>query len=295
MSKLIVGCGYLGQRVARRWQSEGHRVVAVTRSIVHAAEFAELGWEPIVADILNQSTLPTFSGIDDVLFAVGFESQQNGPSIHEVFVKGLENVLGCLPTRIRRFIYISSTGVYSQNQGEWVDEDSVCEPIRSGGIACLEAERLLSGHSIAPQVIVLRLAGLYGPGRIPRAADIQAGRAIAAPANGYLNLIHVDDATEVVAQICKAIVPPTLLTVSDGHPVLRREYLSEMARILRAPMPTFTTPSSLSPASLRAATDKRVSNRRLIERLQIRLKYPTYRHGLSEILTEESSIARQGM
>ena len=97
-----------------------------------------------------------------------------------------------------RFIYISTTGVYGPASGEWIDETTPPDPQRDGGRASLAAERALAASPFAARGVILRLAGIYGPGRVPFIEELCAGEPIPAPTTGYLNLIHVDDAAETV-------------------------------------------------------------------------------------------------
>ncbi|MCH8921856.1 MAG: SDR family oxidoreductase, partial [Planctomycetes bacterium] len=264
MTKLIFGCGYLGRRVARRWLDDGAQVCAVTRSQDRAAVLAADGLRTIVADINDPRTVAELPAAETVLVAVGYDRQADR-SIHDVYVGGLRTILDALPASIGRLIYISSTGVYGQGNDEWVDERSPCEPTREGGRAVLEAEELLRAHALGDRSIILRMAGLYGPGRIPRREDIAAGRPIAAPSDGYLNLIHVDDAADVVLLADGRAKLPSTYIVSDGRPVLRWEYFDALARLLDAPSPKFSATPHDAPAAQRAASSKRVRNRRLIE------------------------------
>jgi nucleoside-diphosphate-sugar epimerase len=285
MAKLVFGCGYLGLRVARLWRQAGDRVFAVTRSADKAGLLAADGLTPLVADISQPNTLAPIAqlaGIDTVLFAVGFDRTADR-TIREVYVDGLAQVLRILPA-VSRFIYISSTGVYGQVAGDEVDENSPCQPTREGGQACLAAEQLLRQSNLAERTIVLRLAGIYGPGRIPRAKELQAGAAIAAPAQGFLNLIHVDDAARIVVLAAERATPPRLYCVSDGQPVQRMEYYNELARLVDAPPPKFIDPPSDSPAAQRAGSDKRISNALLMQEFAPELVYPSYREGLRAIV-----------
>jgi len=283
MAKLIFGCGYLGQRVARLWRAAGEVVYATTRTTERARELAAAGIEPIVCNLGDESQPSLPQGVRTALFAVGFD-RRTGQSIYDVYVGGLTRALAWTPEGVERFLYISSTGVYGQVAGDEVDELSPCQPQREGGKACLAAERLLAGSRLASRSIVLRLAGIYGPGRIPRSADIVAGRPIDAPRHGWLNLIHVDDAARIVALAAEQAAPPRTYVVSDGAPVQRGEYYAELARLLKAPTPQFTEPPTEAPATQRAASDKRVNPRRMFAELEPTLVYPDYRAGLAAIV-----------
>lgn len=282
MKKLIFGCGYLGSRVARLWLEQGQTVHAVTRDEGRAAEFRAGGIQPFVGDITTPSSLAGLPAAETVLFAVGFD-RSSGRSIHDVYVAGLEAALAALPPTVERFLYISSTGVYAQRDGAWVDEASPCRPTRDGGRACLAAEQVLQAHPLGARAVILRMAGIYGPDRIPRARDIAQGTPLTSPAEGYLNLIHVEDAAGVVLQAEARARPPRLYLVSDGHPVVRRDYYQQLARLLGAPPPSFTTPSADSPAAARAESSKRISNARLVRELAPTFRYPSYREGLAAI------------
>lgn len=289
MAKLIFGCGYLGERVLDLWHRRGEQVYAVTRSAERAANWSRAGIQPLVSDITQPLSLPAPEDIETILFAVGFDPHA-GPSIREVYVDGLARVLAWLPPTVQRFIYISSTGVYGSFQGDWIDEDSPCVPQREGGKACLAAEQLLTESPLADRSISLRLAGIYGPGRIPRAKDLLARLPLDADPAGYLNLIHVSDAARIVllADQQRKNLSRTLL-VSDGHPVLRGDYYAELARLLNAPPPNFNPAASPTPIAKRGSADKRVNNARLVRELNPEFQFPDYRAGLADAVAEWKS------
>jgi len=293
MSKLIVGCGYLGSRVALRWREAGHEVFVVTRDAEHACRFSEQGYRPFVADVLKPESLAALPDAESVLYAVGYD-RAAGVSMHDVYVGGLQSLLDALPGEPAKIVYISSTGVYGQSRGERVDEESATEPTREGGRACLAAERTLAAHRFGPRGVVLRMAGLYGPGRIPLAGDIRAGRPIAAPRGGALNLIHVDDAAAAVLAADQRAVPPRTYVVSDGNPVERGRYYEELARLLGAPPPTFAPVPADSAAAARGGSDKHIDNARLLAELDIRLAYSSYREGLAAIVAAGNSTPAGG-
>src|SRR5262245_45229702 len=159
MDKLIVGCGYLGRRVAEQWQRQGHRVFATTRNPTRADEFRELGLELVVCDVLDPASLRALPSVATVLYCVGLD-RSSGQTMQAVYVDGLANVLAALPAP-GRFIHISSTSVYGQTDGEGVDETSATEPLEESGQIVLKAERVLR-HAV-PGAIILRFAGIYGP------------------------------------------------------------------------------------------------------------------------------------
>jgi nucleoside-diphosphate-sugar epimerase len=163
MRRLIIGCGYLGRRVAQRWLDAGDMVFALTRSIDNAQVLSKLGIEPLMGDVTRADSLNTLPESDTVLHAVGFD-RSAVPSKREVYVDGLRNVLDQLTGRCGRFLHISSTSVYGQEDGEQVDEESPCQPQHESGQICLDAEQLVSEaatHGDLPTATILRLSGIY--------------------------------------------------------------------------------------------------------------------------------------
>jgi nucleoside-diphosphate-sugar epimerase len=282
-NRLIVGCGYLGRRVAEAWIAAGHDVSAITRCSKKAERLAAASIIPIVSDITQPGALGEFCRFDAVLFAVGFDRTADR-TIHEVYVGGLVNVLRALSANPpHRFVYISSTGVYGNAGGQWINEESPCEPIREGGKACLAAETLLAASPLKDRSLILRLAGLYGPGRLPRKEELLSGVSISASETGYLNLIHVEDAAAAVNVALSQAKPPRTYLVTDGSPVVRGEYYREVARQLGAPPPQFDT-SGDSSRIARAAGDKRVCCGRIVRELGFTPRYKNFCQGIAASL-----------
>lgn len=288
-TRLILGPGYLGLRVAAHWRSAGDRVYAVTRTKNRAAELRAAGFDPIIADVTDPTSLAKLHAADTLLYSVGHD-RTSSSDIHAVYAEGLKNVLAAIPSSTQRVIYISTTGVYGPAAGQWVDELTTPDPRRGGGRASLAAEHILATHPCAPSSAVLRLAGIYGPGRIPYLAELRSGQPIAAPSQGWLNLIHVDDAARIVVEVDRWLaaqtVParPHVFNVADGAPVVRGDYYGEAARLIGAPPPQFTAPPPDSPAAARAGADRRIDASKLRTALGLALLHPTYRQGLAAIL-----------
>lgn len=287
MVRLIFGCGYLGRRVAQTWLRDSGKVFAVTRSAERATELEREGIAPIQADVTQPQSLSTLPAADTVLYAVGYD-RRGGGSRQEVYADGLRAVLQALPAAPQRILYTSSTGVYGPSEGRMVDETTPCRPAREGGIAILAAEDVLREHPLGGRGVILRLAGLYGPGRIPRMTDLLAGRPMAVPQDAHLNLIHVDDAAAAVVAAETRAVPPAVYNIADGHPCLRRDFYRHLAALWNRPEPQFFDPSSDAAPSQRAGEDKQVSNARMLGQLGVHLRYPSYREGLAAIVAENT-------
>ena len=284
--RLILGCGYLGSRVARLWREAGQQVLVLTRSEQRAAALAEQGLLPLVGDITQPAWLPDLPAVDCVLYAVGFD-RRAGRTRHEVYVEGLAAALDRLPNQTGKLIYISSTSVYGDLDGQTVDETTVPAPTTEGGQACWAAEQLLAAHpQLGPRSLVLRLSGIYGPGRLPRRDTLLAGEPIPAAADGLLNLIHVDDAARAVLAAEQHGQPGRVYLVSDGNPLPRREYYGAVARHYGAPEPVLIDPNETDGKQERGRSNRFVSNQRLRSELQFELQYPTFAEGLAGIELE---------
>lgn len=288
--KLIVGCGYLGMRVARRWLAAEEPVAAVTRHARRAEEFRATGILPIIAEVTEPTSLeqlrPLLGPGDTLLYAVGYDRSAGKP-MDEVYIQGLRNVLAAINPDIGRVIYVSSTGVYGQVAGETIDEESPTVPTREGGRVCLAAEHLLLESPFGDRAVILRMAGIYGPGRVPNRADLLAQKPLSFDPASALNLVHVDDGATVVLAAEKSATPPRTYVVSDGHPVARGDYYTELARLWNAPVPVFAEPGGSVAPSRRGGADKRVDPARMRRELAPVFQYPDYRAGLQSIVELE--------
>ncbi|MEM9658214.1 MAG: NAD-dependent epimerase/dehydratase family protein, partial [Planctomycetota bacterium] len=259
-SKLIFGCGYVGWRVAERWLKDGCHVYVATRSPHRAEELQRGGYAPIVADVTQPNTLDRLPPVDTTLFAVGHDRSAKA-DIYQVYAEGMANVLDSAPHSLGRFIYVSTTGVYGPAGGNWVDETTPTNPQRDGGKASLAAELALSRRPAGAGSAVLRLAGIYGAGRVPYLEKLRRGDPIPAPVEGWLNLIHVDDAAAAILAADDYLADrseggPWVFCVSDGAPVRRGDYYREVARRLGGPQPRFTAPPADSPAVLESKIEE---------------------------------------
>lgn len=291
MRRLIIGCGYLGRRVASRWIAGGDEVFALTRSEKNAAALRELGLSPILGDVTDAASLQTLPDCDTVLHAVGFDRSASA-SKREVYVDGLSNVLDRVAGRCERLFHISSTSVYGQQAGEWVDEDSPAESQTESGEICRAAERLVLDQFSNPETqgqgTVLRLSGIYGPDRLLSRIDaLKNAQPLPGPEGGWLNLIHVDDAAEVVVNCAEAKSLDPVYLVSDDRPILRGEYYRLLAKLVDAPEPIFD-PDTVARHS--RGINKRCRNRKLREQLGVQLQYSDIESGLTHAVGSSTTL-----
>lgn len=277
MKLLIVGCGYVGSSVVRK--AAGYeRIYALTRTEERAEELAELGVEPIVGNWLNlgATILPE---VEHVLVSVPHRPDPElGEQTHVEGLLSLTRLIGSF----KRLIYLSTTGVYGQAQGV-VNEATPASPTRIGPEIAVAAERWLQAKVDASRLTILRLAGIYGPGRIPLAARLKAGESLQVPQQGHLNLVHVVDIARVVHAAFQADLTQTLYLLSDGNPVQRNEFYGFLAKLCGVAEPKYEEPDPNSP-KVRRATDKQVSSAALVQELHYEFEYPDYRAGLRQSL-----------
>lgn len=282
MTTLIVGCGYLGRRLARLLIGRGGTVWGTTRGGAKAGELAALGVRPIVADVTSPGG-PAWPECDAVFLAVGFD-RRGGVPMRRVYVEGLEESLRRIGRGAPRIVYASTTGVYGQDDGGWVDEDSATAPRSESGRVCLGAEGVLRDGARRGgwAATILRYSGLYGPGRLLRGEALVRGEAIAGDPEHWLNLVHVEDAARFAAAALEDGSLDALYVVSDDRPVRRREFYGELARLLGAPEPRFVEAGG--GAAGRDASNKRVRAARIKARLGMECHHPDYGSGLAAVL-----------
>lgn len=285
-SALIAGCGYIGLRAARQFVAAGVRTFAITRGEQKAGELRAEGIEPIVMDLGCSSDWPPLPDADVVLWCVGYE-RVPGVDRSAVWFDGLRRLMASVPSRSiendcgRRVIYTSSTGVYGDGAGADVDELTPAIPVTEGGKACLAAEALLqelaaAGHG---EVISLRLAGIYGPDRLlRRISEIRGGAPITSAPDDWLNLIHADDAVRMILFAASASELSNHMTdraivinVVAAGSVNRRQYYEELARVVGAPTPVFSSSTSAAAGHSDRPARGRSGNRRVISRLRKQL------------------------
>ena len=265
---LIIGCGSLGRRVAARWQSAGRQVAALTRR--NAAVLEALGIAPIIGDVLDPESLRQLPSVSVVLYAVGLDRGQ-GKTMEAVYIDGLRHVLDVLPSP-ERLIYVSSTGVFGQTDGGWVDEESPTVPVEQSGRVVLAAERLLRER--LPTAVILRFAGMYGPDRLLRKQAVLKGEPLIGDPEKWLNLIQIDDGADAVLAAEVLARPGEAYHVADDEPVPRRAFYTLLAELLHAP------PAAFDPRPEPGAANRRVSNRKARTELGWAPRFPSYRDGL---------------
>jgi nucleoside-diphosphate-sugar epimerase len=285
LSLLIIGCGYVGRRLALKSISSGQRVAAITRGGQAAAELQQLGIEPVVLDWLEGASdwhLPFEP--QQILVAVPHrEDPRFGQRTHVV---GLENVLARCPG-FKRLVVLSTTGVYHQGDGSWVDESSPTEPTRIGPQIAVAAENWLREQVDPQRFASLRLAGIYGPGRVPLLAKLRAEEAIPV-GEGSLNLIHLEDIVVAIERLLSGPAPSSLYVLSNGQPVERRQFYLDAARIFQTPPPRFVEATAETSRAARSESNKRINPAKILRELELTLQFPNHVSGLQALAAVSS-------
>ena len=172
-----------------------------------------------------------------------------------------------------RIVHVSTTSVFSQTDGSWVDEDSPAEPTTDAGRLALAAETAL--RTARPSAVSIRMAGLYGPGRVIGRAGLLRGLAVAGDPDRWLNLIRIEDAARVVVAALASVAPAALYLACDDRPLLRGEYYSAVAASIGVPPPVFAAGEAAA-----GEPSRRIRNRLMREGLGVIPNFPDVIAGL---------------
>lgn len=280
----IVGCGDIGRRVAARLLAMRREVTAITRSPPATAEGAGLHWQ--AADL---DAAPPAARVPLLFwFAPPPATGTTDPR--------LRAWLALAPTQPQRLVYISTSGVYGDCQGRWIDEDEPLKPVSDRARRRLDAECALQADAArsAREVILLRVPGIYGPGRLPR-ERLQRGlpllRAEDAP---WTNRIHADDLADAALRAAAFGIAGRAYNVADGHPTTMTDYFLRCAALLGLPpppqLPWAEAQRQLTPALWSFMEEsKRLRTERLRDELGFVPRYPTLAEGLPACLAAEAA------
>ena len=280
----ILGCGYVGLELGRQLAPD-HDIVGVRRSEAGVERIKHAGFDAIKADVTDPDDLARVPDIDCVVFAAS-SGGRGADAAREVYVDGLRTAIESFGAREQspdRLIYSSSTGVYGDHDGKWVDEDTPIEPTTEKTEVLAEAERITREEAVDHGMdgTVARFAGLYGPDRY------RLDRYLDGPVTaGDLNMVHRDDAAGAIRYFLDVdIARDEVVLVVDDEPVSKHAFAAWLADECDAPRPEKRTKAErladgdLSEAARRRIeTSKRCANDKLHD-LGYEFTYPTYREG----------------
>lgn len=284
---MIFGCGYVGTAFAQEAMARGARVTALTRNMEKARDLGERGIETIVADLASNSWHDRITAPVD--FALNCVSSGGGgiEGYRHSYLAGMESVLTWARRRgpVGTLVYTSSTSVYPQDGGVWVDETAPTLLANERAAVLRETELRLAqaGRNACGRWFVLRLAGIYGPQRQHLVNQVRTGE-VSGNGEHHLNLIHRDDIVSAIAacMVAPADVANEILNVVDDAPARKREVVEWLAARMGIPAPRFT---GMPAEGRRALTpDRLISNANLKHRLGWQPRYPSFRDGYDAVL-----------
>jgi nucleoside-diphosphate-sugar epimerase len=273
------GLGYVALRLADRLLDDGWRVSGTCRSDEKCLALQEKG---ITAYLFDQD-LPllypehALSGVTHVLHSAPPHAGGD-----DVFTQHAEDLRRA--GTVEWLGYLSTTGVYGDAQGAWVDEDSPLDPVDERGRRRAEAERLWLASGLPAHVF--RLSGIYGPGR-SSADGLRNGTARRIVKEGQVfSRIHVDDIVSILRASIARPTPGEIFNCADDLPAPSAETVEYAANLLGLPLPPAVPsddPSLSDMARSFYRSCRRVSGRKARERLGVTLRYPTYKEGLAAL------------
>ena len=284
---VIFGCGYVGREVAREAIARGWRVIALTRNEVKAAELRAAGVEVIVGDLASNAWHAQIAG--PVELALNCVSSGGGgiEGYRRSYAEGMASVLVWAKARgpVGTLVYTSSTSVYPQGGGVRVDEAAPTDSRAERAQILVETEMQLRKNAGAcGRWFVLRLAGIYGPGRHHLIEQVRSGE-VSGRGEHHLNLAHLDD-------ICAAVwaafdAPPAvadeIFNVADDATATKTEVVAWLAARMGLPVPRFT--GAPVEGRERLTPDRIIANDRLKTVLGWRPRHASFRSGYEKLLS----------
>ncbi|MFZ5594704.1 MAG: SDR family oxidoreductase [Pseudomonadota bacterium] len=290
----IIGCGDIGRRVAALWNARGGTVSALARTPQSVRLLTDNGIRPINSDLDQPASLRNLPVKDALLFYFAPPPGEGDADPR------LRSTLAALTPENppKRIVYISTTGVYGDCQEAWITEETPAHPRSARGARRLDAENALRDwqNDTSVPVVILRVPGIYGPGRLPVDRIKQGIPVVCEEESPYSNRIHADD----LARICIAAAEQgragEVYNVSDGHPTTMTDYFHRVADLLALPrLPAISMAEArhrLSPGMLSFLEEsKRIDNRKMLRELGVELLYPTLEEGLAGCLAAAESAS----
>lgn len=284
---VIVGCGYVGQRLARQLRAEGAVVTGLVRSAEAAAVLQRMGITAVQVDLDRLDAMPVLPALDADLYYFA-----PPPAEGETDAR-LRCVLAALRSSLpRRIVYISTSGVYGDCAGAWIDETQPLAPSTPRARRRADAESALHAWSATTgvPVVILRVPGIYGPGKLPLERLRKRLPLLQETDSPFTNRIHVDDLLTVCRAAMQRGQAGAAYNVSDGQPSNMTDYFNRIADATGLPRPPLLARGEigqLSPGMCAFMEEsKRLDNRRMREELGVELRYSTLEVGLAACLAE---------
>lgn len=280
MHVLVAGCGWLGTAIARRLVARGDRVTGIRRDPARAAALAAAGVEPLALDLTEPGAAARLPAVDAIVACQS--ATADGPAPYRAaYVEANRTLLAAAArTGARTLVYTGSTGLFGQRDGGDVDEETPPAPASPGAEVLVEAEALVRGAAgPALRALVVRLSGLYGPGRAGILDRVRAGRLALGPGDeAWMNFCHLDDAVAFVLAGVDRGAAGAVYNGSDAGPARRKEVVEWIAAQLGIP------PPRAAGAAGPPGPNRRILSARTRAALGLELAFPTFREGLAPLV-----------
>lgn len=270
---LIAGCGRIGTELGLKLSEYGYNVWGIRRSGQVPTPLHTIQTDLLKCPKLDQA-------FDYVIFTTSADNYTR-PAYKAAYLDCLKKLTSQLSAAPKKFIYTSSTAVYGQHQGEWVDECSITEPAGFAGEYLLEAERFLSEQSFPSTVV--RYSGIYGPEYKGLLEQVKTRKIQLTSHPHYTNRIHSVDCVRVLEFILKQKEADSLYLATDCEPVEKNTLIHWLEDKLNLPK-TETISQHLPKRG-----NKRSSNKKLLNE-GFTFQYPTYVEGYETCITASASI-----
>jgi nucleoside-diphosphate-sugar epimerase len=284
MRTLIVGCGYVGTALGSELVRLAHRVFGLRRTADSDSDLKAAGIVSLIGDVTRLETLVKLPADYDWVINCVSSSGGGAEDYRAVYLEGTRNLLEWLsPSPPMKFVYTSSTSVYGQTDGTLVTEASPAEPAAETARILVETENFLLKAALANfPAVILRVAGIYGPGRGYWFKQFLRGEAtIEAKGERFLNMVHRDDVGSALIAALEKGRPGEIYNLVDDEPVSQNNLFQWLASRLGKEMPPFVERNEQADGK-RGWTNKRVSNAKLKSRLGYQFQYPTFREGFEK-------------
>jgi len=285
---LIVGCGYVGLPLGAELVRQGHVVFGLRRS--PGEELSAVGIAPLRADVTRAETLDKLPRDYDWVVNCTASGGGGVDDYRRLYLDGNRNLISWLGrTPPKKFVYTSSTSVYGQNDGSEVTEDSPARPdAPTAKILVAAEELLLAAARDGFPAVILRAAGIYGPGRGHAFKQFLRGEArLEGDGSRFMNMIHRDDLVGAIIAALERGSRGEVYNAVDDEPVTQLAFFTWLAAESHRPLPPTVAPDE-GLGRNRGITNKRVSNAKLRTHLDYQLKYPDFRAGYAALRAESA-------
>ena len=283
---LIVGCGDIALRALPQL-ARNYQVFGLVRAAAQADRIAALGAIPLTGDLDNPATLAALAGVADLVLHLAPPGESGERDQRSA------NLIAALSTRPpERLVYISTSGVYGDCGGAWVDEDRPLAPQTVRALRRVDAERSLLawGKQSGVAVAVLRVPGIYAAERLPLAQLKRASPVLRAEDDVYTNHIHADDLAGICLAALERGAAGRVYNASDDSKIKMGDYFDLVADRARLPRPPRIARAAAEAGAIAEGLlsfmreSRRLTNTRMKAELGVRLRYPSVYEGVPPVV-----------